>query len=145
MLPSLTLAEVNELVRASEGRAVSYVDEPDWYCGRRHSTHVARDGFTATEYGQGGTMQSLAYSTRDKILDYQRACDSIAWAERKIAFLMAEHEAELKRKTPRIRMMARINTDLSIAHQDRRNAEQRKAEITAKYFRGFEHRLLLID
>lgn len=143
MLPSLTTVQVNELILESQGRAVSYVDEPEWFIGQRHVTWMARDGVVATEEHASGSMSSLAYSLCDHVREYQRLQSSIETAEHKIKWATADIEKEYARKTPRKRYLENLYQDLRWAQQDVTNCRQRISEITAKYFRGYEGRLLI--
>jgi hypothetical protein len=145
VLPSLAPEQVNDLIRASEGRAISYVDEPEWFCGKRHCSHMGRDGMTPTAHGDGGTMQSLAGSLRSKCADYLTNRNGIEYARRRAESLEAEWIAESKRKTPRKRHMANLAQDLRYAQQGIQTCEQNITDLIARYFRGYEGRLLSLE
>jgi hypothetical protein len=139
----LTESEVYQLIFESNGRAVSYQDAPDWYCGTRRCTHMARDGMDGVGYGEGGTCQSLASSLRDKIVAYRLALDYAADAHRIIIRAGKELDAEYTRKNPRHKRLAKLSDEVRIAQRSRTAAEKQIAELTAKYFRGYEGRLLI--
>lgn len=141
-LPSLTETEVNALILASEGRAVSYVDEPEWFCGQRKNTHMSRDGMAATKFGDPGTCQALAYSFRDHCRDYLQAKADVQYLAGFIVRIESEQDAEYKRKSPRKRRLANLAEELRIVRRDAENSERRMREIAAKHFRGYEGRLL---
>lgn len=142
-LPSLNTDQINALIRDSEGRAVSYVDSPDWYCGERKSTHMGRDGVQPACYGDCGTCSSLAYSLRDHCERYLRAQDDARFLRAKWEELDAEYETESSRKTPRKNRLKSLAWELSVTRQDIDGCERTMRELRAKYFRGYEGRLLI--
>ena len=138
----ITSDQLAVLVAESSGRAFSWVDEPDWYCGQRRCTFAARDGVTElvpTPDGQWyGTMQSLAYSMRDHCADYQRAVSDARFARSQMASIDSE-------KTKSKRKLEALARERSIYYRDAANADKRAVELRAKYFVGYEARFLLSD
>ena len=143
MLPSLTSEQRDELVRESQGRAVSYVDSPDWFCGQRRSTHIGRDGMTPEKYGDLGTLAALAGTMNDRCREYQYLQMAIVREQANIRVLTVDYEKENLRKTPRKRVMSDILRGLQISQQDLRNSKEQLGKLIAKHFTGFEGRLLI--
>ena len=142
-LRSLTPPEVNELITQSEGRAVSYIDSPEWYCGERRSTHMALDGLTVSAPGECGTCHSLAYAIRERCVDYLTNMRYAEESAKRVETIEAELIAEESRKRPSKRRIETLAREQSIARQDWKGCLARAEAIRVKYFRGYESRLLV--
>lgn len=137
-LPILTPEQLEELVLESAGRAFSWQDSPEWFCGTRKCTFAARDGVTPSHSKEFGTMQSLAYSCRDKCMDYQRAAETVKYADSQIDLYMREYA-----RTRSKRRQASIAREVYLLEQDRKNARNKMDELRARYFAGYEGRFLI--
>jgi hypothetical protein len=142
-LPVLTENEVNELVRESKGNAVSFTDAPDWYCGVRKVTCMARDGMTEGEYMGPGTCNALAGSLCGHVMDYQRAINDYRYCIAQSVSIRKERDTEDSRKKPRVRRVESLSRELRQALDSASYSLRRAQELRAKYFRGYERRLLI--
>lgn len=142
-LPTLDESQISELIRLSEGRAVSYCDSPKWCCGVRKTTHIARDGQTDVEPFGNGTCHSLAYSLGSHCNEYQRCASYMRESVGKIEQIRMELQVEQSRKRPSKRRIEALYTELRWAQQDVRTNRERMEAIRAKYFHGYEARLLV--
>lgn len=131
----ITTEQLNQLVIASEGRPFSWIDEPEWFCGQRKATFAARDGVTPTKHLSSGTMNALAYSCREKCDTYLEAAKDIEYYAKQIESIFRDLN-----KTKGKRRLAELGRELYLAECGRDRAKKVKAEVVAKYFRGYEGR-----
>jgi len=140
VLKPITEAEIEELVKLSEGRAFSWVDSPEWFCGDRHVTFAARDGLVPDGPLAGGTMQSLAGSMNGHCRDYLQLVKDIAFYRYDNTIMEGQYKRSksVKRRAELDRLM----------YQNDRGAKVAKEQIdklVAKYFRGYEGRFLIAE
>jgi len=144
-LPVLTPEQVDELCMESEGRAFSYQDAPEWFCGIRKCTHMSRDGMGAVGYMQPGAREALAYSMLDHCREYQRLQNGIKYSLETLRSLREEEDAELKRKAPRKRRLSYIHMEQDKLNHDMRHFMKSRFELIGKHFRGFEAKMLITE
>lgn len=147
-IPSLNTEQVKELLTQANGDAVSYIDSPEWFCGERRNTFAMRDGLTyvgAVSVEDGvpehvcGSRSSLAYSCREKCLEYLDALRTVANCQ----FEIDEILQPSYNKTKSARRKKDLAQTIRWRQQDIRNATERAEKVKRSYFAGFEKRFLV--
>lgn len=140
-MKNLTREELDALVLESEGRAFSWVDSPEWCCGQRKSTFMARDGVKPEYSLAPGTRQALAYVINDAIHDHQHWTRQAGSLKASIESINKDLATEDKRKAPRKTRIKNLLAELRQDSQDLTNVQMRLAELRAKHFSGYERNL----